>query len=882
MWSKKYWRVNSKIAWKKFQKHQHHLMGVVAIFAIAFASHGLYKKLNDQSHLSTFTEWKVYQQNQTDRSPASVNTMQCNLNYVGLAQVKAEILALEKKYDTGTVLEGELYGLNFKNLKSIGSQLVADNKHLIGDATVEYNFDSCTDVPCIINKIYQDETQMSGNFIYYWYLKTGTMISSTNIIPHQESSKAGFYSGRKHNYEEFLFTKEELQNFYFLAKSLPEKLTFIPIMKSLHKVPRAVRIEGAKTACSVALPNGQILLEQRCLPQDRKSFFVNVTREIAKYVDRQEGLKKNLSSISSSKNWVDQSVWFKESYFNSYNKKFQYKWKSDLGQENFVDKRAMISPVEQVSSLIAYYRFDPVKFTNNTPSDIAQWIQSEIFHNKSFDPSGLYSQYINQAIDSWSYQEVGIWKECIDEHIDMEHITSTHRDIASSLEHPLFKCVESKVPAFINYVKRNISKENFEGCQFFTDSNQYGHVSKKFDDSIQRHLVEKVLQRKTEIRKHGNEVLIGQQIKQTFIESVDPHAVYIDCFSYPNKARCYKEEMTTKLSSIISSHSDISEYYQGIVKEDILGLFPFDNIKKDTNEMTKMFLAPYTAKLHQAANKMWDSCKLEGIDHSEPLKLPMTFSGGRHFVNAKLINCINSSVKDELFKLAELKAFHKIGNDYVEFKLKDQEQIFALSFLEGRLLQTLNNILDREYSSERVRLEDYFNTTKTNALANFTKDKKYFTDIFSFDQVSNMCNDDIKKLYPENYFYHSKSEVDNKYGRTICSTFTQLPDVKQRLSVQVRDQWLKNRKVAKGYLEENFQEYVDDCNDEYSSDRKSRRYSKDRRLRKICIEESYGQALSDSIEMWRDHEHYDFFAQKENELLNYFYGQKSQIVRKSL
>ena len=881
MWSKKYWRVHTKLTVRKFKKNPHHLMGLIAVIAFSFAALKYTQFNQNKYEYSTFTEWKIYQENNDleNRSPASFDRqLICDENNISVSQIRSEIKALEKKYETGTYLQGDLYGLNIGKLSSIAAQLIAANKDLIGDSRKQYNFKECSDVPCVLNNIYQDSTELSGHYIYYWYLKTGSMISLNNLIPEQKSTYPGVYDEKVHEYQEYLFTQNELKKFYFLAKSLPEKLTFIPNLKSIHRIPDGSIIETAQGNCSQSLPNGQILLTKACLENGSQSFNINVTREIAKFVDRQEGLKINESSLSSSQKWLKQSLWFQESYFNQVTNEYQFKWKTDLQPENFIDRKSQNSPLEQISSLIAYYRFDPEKFKDRTPQDIAKWIESEIFHNKSFSPSGLYTQYINEAINSWSTQEVKIWKKCIDAHVQPGKIEQTQRDIASSLDHPLYQCVEKQIPGFVNYVKKEIQDNNFEGCQFFNDETKFGHVATQFDENINRYLLESVLQRKIEIRKHGEEVLIGQKIKDEFIQKVDPNLIYITCYAKNNPESCYHEKMNTHISELMSSNQKVSSYYTEVIKEDILSLFPFDNVKNNTNEMAKMFLAPYSARLMQAANKMWDNCKLEGADQSAELALPMTFSGGKHYVNAKLINCVNGSLKSELFKIAELKAFHKVGNDYVDFKLNSDEQKFALSFLQGKLLQTLNSILDKEFFAEKIRLDQFFKVKKIDTLANFSESKEFFTNVFSFEQVENMCFEKISAYYPDNYFYHSKPDMDKKYGREICSTFVRLGDVKKRLTKQVERQWQINKDVAKNFLKTSFSGFVSDCNSDYPIDKNSRSYVKDMRLRKICIEESYNQAISDSIAKWRKHKNYDYFANKEDELVRDFYGLRSELV----
>jgi hypothetical protein len=259
----------------------------------------------------------------------------------------------------------------------------------------------------------------------------------------------------------------------------------------------------------------------------------------------------------------------------------------------------------------------------------------------------------------------------------------------------------------------------------------------------------------------------------------------------------------------------------------------------------------------------------------------MKFSGGRYYVNAKLINCINKKLDKEIFELAKLTAFHKNGDGRVEFKLNSKEQKFALSFLEGNLLQTLNNILDREYLSEKIMFDDYFKRSKIAALGEFSERKDFIEGIFSDRQVTNMCLREVKRFYPENYFYHAKSDVDKTFGRKICSSFISMPVIKNKISSQVTNQWERNREVASEFLKDNYTALVSDCRSDYP-DLEGYARAKNAQLRNTCIRLSYNQALSESLNDWKSHKHYKYFYNKKPELQSFLNSKRNDFINKAL
>ncbi|MBD66379.1 MAG: hypothetical protein CME62_14305 [Halobacteriovoraceae bacterium] len=882
-WNSKYWRVQYKLAQKKFKKDPvWQNVAWSALIVLLLTPAGIfYFYDSQQSQLSTFTQWQQVQKRLSDRSPAALKngSFQCGFETVNLKQIKSEVHKLENKYQTGSVIEGNFYGLDLTSLPSIGAQLLADNKGLIGDKNQNLDFSACKgNVACVFNTIYNDPTELSGYFAYYWYLKTGSIIAMSNYVPNQKSVEAGEYSGQKHSFHHYLFSANELKNFYFLAKSLPEKLTFIPLLKSIHKIPSNAKIEGYQShICSLSLPNGQILLGSNCLWGERKKFNLVVAKEIAKFADRHEGLKEGLAKLSTHKQWESFGSWFKESYFNPRGHRFEYRWINNIPNNYVFDMDLKRSPGEHLATAIAHYRFNPNEFKAKAPNDLRQWLKDHIFHGLSFDSEGLYKQYIHQSLNTWARQEVGLWKNCLEENLKDQDIQALQKDIVKSLDHPLYKCVENKMPAFISFLKQNIQEDHYEGCEFFNDR-KLAHLSKRFDENVNKYLLEKILQRKIEIQKHGPDVLTGQLVKDDFIQTVDPKTLYINCFAKEDVQACYTKTMNLKVDQMITKHKTTSEYYRNIIKEDVLALYPFDHVKKNTNEAAKHFLAPFSARLHQAANKMWNSCKQGGMDLKSNLNLPMKFSGGRYFVNPKLINCINDKIDSELIQLTDLKAFQLIDGKRKEYKLNDEEQEFALSFLEGNLLQTLNNLLDEEYFSEKQRFKQYFHKARLKAVSAFEKDDELMKEVFSHQQVENLCMQKVSQFYPENYFYHSKPQLDKTYGRTICTKFVTQPNINKALQAQFQQQWIDNRNVAIKYLAESYQSLVNDCYDRFEvvGNNKNKPY------RDHCIRDSFGEAINQAIMDWRDHEHYPYFESREQEVVNYFVSSlRSKFIAKA-
>lgn len=878
---KRAWKIYWKLYWRSIKKEPH--VGVITfmfLFTMSLSSFMGYDawKNHDKYASSTFTKWNKFQNKYIQRSIANTGEV-CQGKNIQLNIIDSEISELEKQYETGHVIEGNWYGVDLKTLPSIQAQMLADFGHLIGDQNKSSQFKECSEVVCIFNKIYQDQTELSGKITYYWYLKTGSMISLSNEIPSQKSDYPGIYNERTHNLSDYLFNVDELKNFYVLAKSLPVNFLHNPLFKSIHKVPNNNNIEGhTSKECAISRPEGQVLINNKCIGNDQ-NFLINITNQIAKYIDHFEGQKKSDTIFSSSEEWLTQSFWVREGYFEPYSKTFSYRWLNQLSKDHNVSNSASLSPSQQFSQMLAYYRFNPMHFMSKTPSEIGNVIKNDFYANQTYDPNGMFNQYFQQSVKEWSEKEVVLWRDCMDKYLTPETMTQHTRDLASAIESPLYACVESKIPDFVQEVVDTIKQNNFEGCRFFNDQNKYGHVSEKYFQVLQKFLMEKVLQRKLELQNHGVEVLVGQKIKDQFITSVDPTSVFINCFSAEDQKECYDQTMQSELFKIMNKQRSISDYYREIVRKDISNLYSYDEIKLKTNQIAKKFITPFYSKLHFGAKHIWNKCKQLGSNEKEQINLPMEFTGGKHYVNPTLLNCVNNRMESELYDIVNIGAFQELDEKTIEFKLNREEKEFALSFMRGKLIQIMNNILEEEVKVEENMLVSRLKKKEQFINDHFDETGDLLTNIYSYDQVTDKCLTEVRNFYPTHVYYSALSQVDKKHGRSICSTYLKRPKVASKINSIFAARWSENKQLAEEFIDDYFVDAVEDCNSDFPA-QMGANYMRNARMRKICVEESYKEAMGYALEEWKGHEHHKYFASKEDELIKHMWGLMNPKIHK--
>ena len=885
-WNKRYWNIVLKLNFRRAKRNPHLVLALIMgqltlLVAIGAMTQAYFGKSRFAE--STFTHWKKVQKQQ--RSIASV-TDSCEFDEITVQRIQQEIATLEAQYQTGHNIQGNWKGIELQSLPSIQAQFIADNGHLIGDQNKSYNLKNCSDVICVLNAIYLDSSKLSGHLSYYWYLKTGSMLSMSNIIPGQRSQHPGEYDGKVHNHRDYLFSKVELISFYKLAKSLPSNFLHNPLLKSIHKIPNngpVVELTDAPNNCALSFPTGQILINNNCMDnyQGKNAFYINVANQMAKYLDRQIGNDQKTTSVSSGKDWPQLGFWQKEEYWNNMTHDYQYQWSAHLKSQNLIGLQALSSPSEYLTRVIANYRFAPETLMQQTPPEITNFVAKNFFHLNAYSDQGLYEQYLNESFDLWSQKEQILWGDCIQDHLKPEALGNGTRNLASDLEDPLFSCVERKVPLFIEDIVSTIKKENFEGCDFFSNTD-HQFYSQKFHESLDKLIRERILLRKIEMKKFGEDVLIGQIVKNEFIQKIDPVSVFVNCFKFQNgdREKCYTKTLDAEIKVLLQEY-EINNEYASNIKSDIGNIFNYDRIHKQTNEVGKQFIAPYYSKVKFQARELWEQCKADGPGNLTSIKLPMQFSGRKHYVNAKFLNCINEGIEDSLEEVVNVKAFQKVQDQDIQFALNTSEKQFALSFLRPKFLQVLNNLLDEQVNYEQSYLSDYFTKNQNvflNKLGESTED--FLAKVYSAEHLDQLCLDKVKEHYPENYFFQTKKEISNKYGRTICSQYAKQTEINTATTKLFNKRWQEHMEFTKEIFLTGFKEKTFECYNDYPVT--GRRDPQTEQMRITCIEGAFQQSIYETIQEWQDSENVTYFKNRKKELFSRFTNSKQQFIQLAL
>src|SRR5690606_24716222 len=113
---------------------------------------------------------------------------------------------------------------------------------------------------------------------------------------------------------------------------------------------------------------------------------------------------------------------------------------------------------------------------------------------------------------------------------------------------------------------------------------------------------EKLVQRKVEFKEYGEQATLGHQAKTAFKSSFDPKSLYISCIKDESAQKCYEQKTRAHAISVLGRFHTIQGHYKNVLLDELIFLFPYQEIADQTNTIAKRFLAPFYFQLSKTAS----------------------------------------------------------------------------------------------------------------------------------------------------------------------------------------------------------------------------------------------------------------------------------------
>lgn len=839
------------------------VFGLVAIFV----------NYSGDFETSTFTDW--YESNemvQTKRTPyrglaSATPEFACLSDGARIENLKKDVQYLESQMDSGKGISGKWRGLELETIPTPQAQFLLDFDKLIGQSGHKKSYPECVDLPCVLNTIYQDKSGLSGYLSYYWYLKTGTMLSMSDKVPGAKAANS--------QYSNYLFTKEELLNFWKLAKSLPESFLHIPGLKSIHKIPTGHQVSGFnKNECSISLGSGLLLFKESCLSSFNNSFFINVASAMAKQVDLNG---EHHQSISLSEDWFKLSQWKYEEYWFEKYQTYAQSWFSETPSSYFLSKSASTHPTRQFVQTLAHMRYNPDALVS-LHEDVKSHVSKKFFDHHRYDKEGLLRKYLRVANNVWDKHEKSFWIECLDKHFTVEHIdkVGTKKKSFELMNSKLFSCMDSQIPGFVSQVLTQIKKEEYEGCNFF-NLEGYQNQADRFLELLSKNIHKKIYKVHFDLEKWGVQLLIGLKVKKEMDELIDSTSLYVSCYFNEDVEKCFNNKLMNTTHQLVNHHSHMHPDYLKQLVSEVQSQFRYVDVKEVSESKAKKFLFPYYASLRSESEEVWKTCKERSLSKSEKFDFPMSFNGGQYYVHPTLLNCINDNIDDIAMDVLKKPLVIEKDGDEIEFELNRNEKRFAQFFLNKRVHQYFKEFVSDEAEVEQKNMEDFFVKNADSLIETVMNNNSLLDEIYSKAQISDRCVDSLKASYPERYYFHTEAQLTGEYGSKICDKILRDDKVKRTVATAISDEWSKVKKLSIKLYKETYQSIIDDCYDSYST-QLSINYVRNSKLRKECMEDGHHEAVVVVLKKFGEMENSEHFMNKEHFLKKELHSLKEGII----
>lgn len=629
----------------------------------------------------------------------------CLSDLFSVETLKAEVLAEEKEF-SGNPVWGNWRHINFLNLPIPQANFLKKYGDKIGDlANDSVDYAGCTDVPCIINRIYGKEEHIAGYVHYLWYLRMGHMLSADNLVPalnmdnnprNQIIPIPGQYKGRSFPLSSFLYSENELYGFWRLSLMVQTPYSAMGVMDEMQRLPRGEKFDNSST-CGMAHSGGFILLADSCLnfgmSKDEGFFYEAVTHEMAHQIDFEEGYKVYGASYRSHQaDYLALSGFSLEEYRDATGK-VSKTWKHETGIK-LINSYAGTSPQENFAELLSHFRHNGDKTMGILNTDHYQFGSREYFQDKEYTRKILFEQWVKEETSKSSKDSLKAVIDCL---------------FSPHIQH----CIDLQTESLVKTISGRVKATRPEACKLMA-----GAPNKNLWETSTR---AKVVSDFARFQNFNRDTLV--KLEDNFEIIADSRYAYdnfLKCVSADKE--CYEAGVKVTLGQQFES-LNLEDSERTELVTIYLSKYPFEEIQAEANKFYKTIINSNLSKISKKVDTMWDACIRQGIrDRDVPRPGPFVISEG--YMPSSIYNCINAGIpgvvnatltnlgykgltldqeneKAHIRKLIEPTVLSQLNTKYLMQKQKEINQ--AKLFIEQRGDDLRSILLSNKYWSRNKR-----------------------------------------------------------------------------------------------------------------------------------------------------------------------------------
>lgn len=605
---------------------------------------------NQKNPDTLMSKWekKVEKETAVERALASAPEGQCLKDIFSVEVLKAEVKELERKFATAPKVSGTWKHIDLSTLPVPQANFLKTYGNQIGDQKDKDSIDysSCSDVPCLYNKIYKKDDHVAGYVHYLWYLRFNNMLSADNLSPAQASKVAGEYNGKIHSLDKYLYNDNELYGMWRLSRMLKTPHTTLGYLKEVQRIPRGEGFEGKDMAgaCGLAYSQGWILLNDGCLTinynKDLGYLYQATAHELSHHVDFEAGRGSKEFYRSHKQDYLDLTGFYMNEYVDKDGKQVR-QWALKPGSK-LPTGYGGTAPQENFAEALAVFRTDGDLLKGNVTSDHFKFVSKNYYQDRSFEKAELIKAWIQKSTSETGKSVFKTVVDCSKDSSGPKSLYFKTTDFSNPVLPGMLNCFGNNAVQMSNDLKVQLALSEPEGCLVFNDPK----AKTNWDLQIKEQLKEAFDKYLSELQKDKEYLARIQQFYAQLSDKTIARNAYINCFAEPSEESCFNDEIAKGAFAKASELKLPAEQTQEMA-DMYVSYHSYQTIEQETKQLYQSFIASNMEIIRKEADNTWDGClNIPQDDVNSPSGSLFTISDG--YMISSMYNCLNANIPDAI------------------------------------------------------------------------------------------------------------------------------------------------------------------------------------------------------------------------------------------
>ncbi|MFY7993438.1 MAG: hypothetical protein ACOVP4_09120 [Bacteriovoracaceae bacterium] len=718
-----------------------------------------------------------------ERKLAAAGDAECMIDTFTEETLKAEIASIEEKYKKEQKLEGSFEHLDFRDLPVTQAKYLKSYGKSLGDltGTVKFDFSSCSNVPCILNKIYGQDSGVEGYAIYLWYLKTGHSLGVDNFVPGQKSSLAGQYQGKKISFQDYLFSRNELYGFWRLSHMLNSSYKNLPFLKEIQRVPKGNRIEGeASLTCGLASftwligvndsivgnHGGSIILSDSCLEfgynnnMDGGFFYEAVTHEIAHEVDYHVGYSQGKRNVSTEKEWMDLSGWQlkEERVVEGTQTTLKREYSIQKGFTQFVSSYAQNNPAETFADTLSMYIHNGDHTKKSIPKQLFDIIKKDYYVQQEYTLDENVARIVQRNYSRYVKDILDLTVSCMEPSSDSKSVYFSGVSFKEKIPPLMLSCMGAMAESLEKSVFAHIKMTEPEGCNI---SKIELNGAKKLQESWRKLVASQIDDAFGKMKNDSQYLARIKEFYEKLSQDQGPQRAYVTCYGEADEKSCYSEKLK-EMAELRVSSLGASPAQQDEMIRLYIDSFEFQAVQGQVRLYYQNFIKGQSAVISESSESIWKQCLQVKADNKEA-PTGTLFNVGSDYMVSSLYNCLNHGLPDAVKNLVR-----KLEIDGRNVRDGKEELIFGHELMPI-VVSELKDYLARDKGLEADRIKDYETKNKQSLKDEVLSGFNWATNYVDNQKIIDDCKATVLGQMTIDLYFHQKREAFSSSLDEICA-----------------------------------------------------------------------------------------------------------------